>query len=229
MESATALPWLIGLIDGLTLVFVGVAVRLMRRIGWITAARWVLPLVIWGVAWAYLPELVALRRNTQFGILISISTAVVYLPLTMRRFEVSATAAKEVLRLAGWRVVFGGLLGIIGGIGGLPAGFYLSAAAGDIAVGIAGLGLLAQGRVSNTALLVWHSVGLFDLVHVLAVGAIYLVPFFSANPAIPIFGLLPIVGVPIFIALHVVAVRSLRAKAKKNRGPDSGSNELSHG
>jgi hypothetical protein len=213
MPSATALLWLTGLVDGLTLIFVAMAAPAMQRFGVRRAGILILPVVVWGLAWTYLPDLVTLRRETRVGIPVSIAAVLIYFQIVLRKYGLAGEAGLQVLRLSGWRVVFGGLLGIIGILGGLPPGFYISAAAGDIAVGLLGLALMARGRVSNRALLAWNIIGLVDLVHVLVVGAIYLEPFFSANPAIPIFGLLPTVGVPMFIALHVVALRGLRRGA----------------
>jgi hypothetical protein len=209
MISGSVLFTLTVLVDVLVFVFLAFAGRVLRGLGTGKIALILLPVVLWGVLWTYVPELVALRRETRLGVPISIAVSLLYLQISLRGFGRGGGDAGQVLRIAGWRVVFGGLLAVIGFLGGLPPGFYISAAIGDIAVGLWGLALWARGTASHRSLIAWNIIGLADLLHVLAVGALYLVPFFQTHPTIPVFGMLPTVGVPLFIALHIVALRVL--------------------
>ena len=103
--------------------------------------------------------------------------------------------------------MFGAGLLMIGLAGGLPPGFYWSAGLGDIVVGVVSTGLLAKGSdVTDRQFIAWNILGLADLLHVISLAAIYVAPFFIANPALPPLNLVPLIIVPTFIALHVGAV-----------------------
>lgn len=209
MISGSVLFMLTVLVDVLVFVFLPIAARVLRGLGTGNVALILLPVVLWGMLWTFLPELVAVRRETRLGVPISIAVSILYLQISLRGFGRGEQDSSQVLRLAGWRVVFGGLLAVIGLYGGLPDEFYVSAAIGDIAVGLWGLALWARGRASRRSLIAWNIIGLADLLHVLVVGALYLVPFFQTHPTTPLLGMLPTVGVPLFIALHIVALRVL--------------------
>lgn len=103
-----------------------------------------------------------------------------------------------------WRVVYGAALLAIGVLGGLPSEFFWSAATGDIVVGLWGLGIMQRKpAVSTREVIFWNVAGLLDLVHVLALGAIYLRGFYLGNPDVARLNLLPLVGVPLLLSLHL--------------------------
>jgi hypothetical protein len=53
-----------------------------------------------------------------------------------------------------------------------------------------------------------------DLAHVLVLGAINLRPFYLANPDIAPLNLLPLAGVPVFLALHGMTLWGIAARRK---------------
>jgi len=117
----------------------------------------------------------------------------------------AAPDLRPVFLLYGWRAVFGGLLLAIGLSGGLPPGFFWSAAIGDMLIGLWALAIAARWPgVSRTETLAWNAAGLLDLVHVLALGATALRGFYGANSELERLSLLPLFGVPAFIALHIL-------------------------
>lgn len=185
-----------------------------------------LPLAIafgWGMVWVHVPAFANLRLNPPptgqasaiFSTLIGL-IALLLLPSVRRYFR---TARLDLLVAMGpWRIVYGSALMIIGTRGGLPEGFFWSAAIGDIAVGLWAIAILAHGRVSTRHLVAWNVVGMIDLTHVLVLGSAFLRPFFLANPDIPPLNLLPLVGVPIFLALHVLTLWGLWARSRFAQG-----------
>ncbi|MCM0019533.1 MAG: hypothetical protein NBV67_06035, partial [Tagaea sp.] len=171
----------------------------------------------WGMLWAFVPELSARRLNPppagQAGVILTVlfgSIALLALPSVRRFFR---TARLELLVAIGpWRIVYGGALLSIGTQGGLPAGFFWSVALGDIAVGIWAIVILARGAVSTRHLAIWNVAGMIDLAHALALGAVHLRPFFLANADVPPLNLLPLAGVPVFLAVHVMTLWGLWAR-----------------
>jgi hypothetical protein len=69
--------------------------------------------------------------------------------------------------------------------------------------------LLRRKSVTEREIFLWNAVGLVDLSHVLALGALNLRGFYLAYPIISPLNLLPLVGVPLFLALHVLALWGL--------------------
>jgi hypothetical protein len=93
----------------------------------------------------------------------------------------------------------------------LPAGFAVPAGWGDIAVGVAAIGVLAvclpvRSRGQRIGLMVWNAAGLVDILVVLGNGA----RLFASTPEIGIpftalpLALLPIFVVPLVIVSHVL-------------------------
>jgi hypothetical protein len=114
-----------------------------------------------------------------------------------------------------WRVIFGASLLVIGLSGGLPSAFFWSAAFGDILVGLWGISMLARRlKVAQTEVIAWNMIGLADLGHVLLLGALFLPAFYLANLAVPPVNLLPLTGVPVFFALHVLTLSGFLSRRK---------------
>jgi hypothetical protein len=195
----------------ITLATVWLALRRSRVEG-PTAGLLALPLglvLAWGAAWTWVPALAALRLlPPPAGQAAAILGTVVGLCLLLL-----AAPVRQLLRsapllplvaLGPWRIVYGVALLGIGVLGGLPPAFFWSAAFGDIAVGFWSLLILSRREtVSEREILAWNLVGLVDLMHVLVLGAANLRGFYLADPGISPLNLLPMVGVPVFIALHV--------------------------
>jgi hypothetical protein len=70
---------------------------------------------------------------------------------------------------------------------------------------------------SRTVLFAWNALGLADLVLAIARGALSLLPFYAANPTVAPQNLLPLVGVPLFIALHIWMIWGLLNRANEPR------------
>jgi hypothetical protein len=190
-------------IEALSFVFALHLAWALRRAG-----RPVGALVV-GLANAHLPGLAAFREQVTVARPLMILGMVLWLGAWAWR-GLAGMPGWLVLSVAPWRVVFGSLLLAMGLAGGLPPAFFWSAAFGDIAVGALGIALLATGLAENrTAQLGWHALGLLDLGHVLVLGVLHLGPFYAANPDVSRLGLLPLFGVPAFIALHLGMLRGL--------------------
>ncbi|HEU5434266.1 MAG TPA: hypothetical protein VFU81_21520 [Thermomicrobiales bacterium] len=113
--------------------------------------------------------------------------------------------------------------------GDLPAGFAVPAGLGDIAVGLAAPFVARElARSTDSAAITratrFHLFGLLDLaVAVAAATAVAPSPgsFFAVGPSLAALSLLPLalnvtVAVPLFVALHLVSLRQLRAAARIN-------------
>jgi hypothetical protein len=152
------------------------------------------------------------------------------IPVLARVLEAPATAAR--LTLPHSLRVVGVTFLIVMALGQLPAIFALPAGLGDIAAGLAAplvARRLAQG--TGRARAVWfHLFGILDLVVALSIGFLAgLGPWrpLEVTPSTEALSLLPLVlvpttAVPLAIALHLVALRRLRAVAqptKDQRGP----------
>jgi hypothetical protein len=186
------------------------------------------PLVLalgWGALWSFVPAFAALRLapppSGQAGAILALLASLVgllFLPTTRLFFT---NARLEVLVWVGpWRMVYGALLMTIGLGGGLPGAFFWSAAIGDIAVGIWACVILARGgRPSTPHLVAWNLLGMADLSHVLVLSAIHLRPYFLANPEVPALNLLPLAGVPVFLALHVLTLWAVWTRHRATTAP----------
>ena len=186
-----------------------------------TGGQMAIPLVLalgWGMLWSFVPALAGMRLvpppGGQAGAILALLVALVGLLVIPAVREFFRTVNPEKLVLIGpWRVVYGGLILAIGLNGGLPQQFFWSVALGDIAVGLwACWIMLAGSRISTRHLVAWNAVGALDLMQVLALGALHLRGFFLANPDIPALNLLPLAGVPIFLAIHLLTLWGVWAR-----------------
>ena len=214
----TGLEFLIALQDVLTVLMVGHVCWALRRVfgvGTTPLPILLMPLfaLVWGAVWAYVPVLSAMRLAPpplgQAGVILA---AVVVLSLYWLTPFVGRRAVSRdldpLLGMAVWRAIFGLSILAVGMGGGLPPGFYWSVGLGDLMVGLFGIALiLRQEPVSRRLFVIWNLLGLADLCHVLILGAVTLVPFFTAHPDAPFVNLLPLAGVPILLSLHVLGLR----------------------
>jgi hypothetical protein len=170
---------------------------------------------LWGAAWIWFPPLAALRLAPPpggqvlaiFGVLAG-WVGLLLIP-SVRTYFRTAEASRFVA-LGPWRIVYGAGLLALGASGGIPAAFYVSAGIGDILVGLWSLSILSRrSSVSTREVTAWNIAGVMDFTHVLALGAINLRPFYLANPDVPSLNMLPLVGVPIFFAMHILALWGL--------------------
>lgn len=110
----------------------------------------------------------------------------------------------------------------------LPAVFALPAGLGDLAIGIAAPFVARRLAAGNRTGAVWfHLLGILDLV--VAVGIGFLAGLgpsrvFDVSPSTADLGLLPLVlipttAVPLALALHLVALRALRAAPSRDTRP----------
>lgn len=168
----------------------------------------------WGAAHSFYPPLVAWRAGFFPAQPIVIFSLVVALSLLSRTAPGVAyfRAAKlgPLIALYGWRTVFGSALLVLGLSGALPDAFFWVAAIGDIVVGLWALSMLPRmTSVTRWELLAWNVIGLVDLLNVLRLGLLELRPFYEANLNVPRLALLPLFGVPFFVALHIQLFRTI--------------------
>jgi hypothetical protein len=174
----------------------------------------VLGALAWGAAHAFYPPLISWRASVPSGqplVIAGLILALTALAWTSAGTAYFRTAAlRPLIALYLWRIVFGGALLTLGLNGALPPGFFWPAAVGDIVVGLWALSMLPRfPSVSRWELLAWNALGLADLLNVLRLGLLELRPFFSANPEMTPLTLLPLFGVPFFVALHLQLFRTL--------------------
>lgn len=173
-------------------------------------------------ALSWYPPLVAIRLEPAPGAQVAVvaflafGLPAVLLSLPATRLFLARIDSLSAARIGNWRVVYGSLLLAMGLAGGLPEDFYRSVAIGDIAVGLWAMWIATRpNRVSDRHLLAWNIAGLIDLLHVIPLAVIILRPFVIANPDAPTLNLLPLAGVPLFIALHIVTIRNLAFRVRK--------------
>jgi hypothetical protein len=175
----------------------------------------------WGALWSFHPTLSAWRflppPAGQADAILSLVVA-----LNLLRFFPSVRAMfhqidmSRLVDMGGWRVLYGSALLLIGLQGGLPAEFFWSAALGDIFVGLWAFTIMARRpHVARRELIAWNGIGLLDLLHVLALGAAFLPPFYQANPDMPPLNLLPLVGVPLLLVLHIMTLLGNRTSNRR--------------
>lgn len=183
----------------------------------------------WGALWAWHPTFAAMRlAPPPQGQVAAILTLVLGLPSllvfsSVRKLFLSLDPI-TITALGPWRIVFGSILLLLGLAGGLPPGFFVSAAIGDILTGVWAISILSRragATVGEHTL--WNLFGLADLLHVLALAVIHLRPFLLAHPELPPLNLLPLVGVPLFIALHVMNLWAI-ARRRTIRSAPTASN-----
>jgi hypothetical protein len=99
--------------------------------------------------------------------------------------------------------------------GALPPAFFWSAAVGDIVVGLWAMSIMGRPTVTTREIAAWNIIGLFDLTHVLALGAVNLSAFYTANPTVPLLNLLPLAGVPVLLVLHAMTLWGMAARRQE--------------
>jgi hypothetical protein len=179
------------------------------------------PVLIWAGLWSWVPALAALRLQPppfgQGAVILSVVLgflALMFLP-PVRAFFRNADL-RLLVTMGGWRPVYGSGLLAIGLLGGLPAAFFWSAAIGDVLVGLWAIWIMTRKlEVSQREVVAWNIFGFADLAHVLVLGAIYLRPFYLANPDVSPLNLLPMAGVPVFLALHIMTLWGLAAQRRQ--------------
>jgi hypothetical protein len=178
---------------------------------------------LWGILWTFWPPLVAQRFAPppfgQAGAILFVVVGFASLLLSRTVREYLRDARLEWLATMGiWRLVYGGLLLALGLSNALPSAFFWSAALGDIAVGMWSATMMARRlKATSAEFAAWNVVGLVDLVHVLALGAVNLAPFYLANLGLTPLNMLPLAGVPVFLALHILTLWGLAARRKAGR------------
>ncbi len=186
-----------------------------------------LPLVLAmtsGLLWTYWPPLASLRLapppgGQASGILSLIFCLVSLLAFAPVRQYFRTARPFPLARIGIWRAIYGLILLLIGLGGGLPAGFFWSAALGDIAVGFWAIAITLRGSsVSDREILAWNIAGLIDFISVLVAGSIHLRPFFIANPDLPAANLLPLAGLPVLMSLHILTIWGLLARRRAQPG-----------
>jgi hypothetical protein len=189
-----------------------------------TALAMAVPFVLalaWGALWSFNPTLKSWRflppPAGQAGAILSLIVALNLLRLSPSLRAMFANIdMSRLVDMGAWRVLYGGALLLIGMQGALPAEFFWSAALGDILVGIWAFTIMARRpQVSRGELIAWNGVGLLDLVHVLALGAIFLPPFYQTHPNIEPLNLLPLVGVPVLLVLHIMTLLGQRNSTRR--------------
>jgi hypothetical protein len=146
------------------------------------------------------------------------------LPVVARALRAPGMTSRLELPHA-FRAVDGAAFLIIMALGHLPALFALPAGLGDIAAGIAAplvARKLAQGSGRRTAL--WfNAFGLTDLIVALTLGAVVAYQLIQVTPSgAPIselpLAVVPTVGVPLLLAVHITSVTAL-ARARRTPQP----------
>jgi hypothetical protein len=223
MDRSNTLPMLVLASDLLMLVTMASVWMALRRAGAsggisLLLAAILAVVLLWGGTWAFVPALASLRTlpapRGQAGAILTVVvafTALLALPPVRHFFR---TGRMEwLVTLGAWRVVYGATLLMMGLLGGLPSAFFWSAAFGDIAVGIWAFAIMARRLdVRPAEITAWNAVGLADLTHVLVLGALNMGPFYTANPGVQPLNLLPLAGVPVFLAIHVMTLWGIAAR-----------------
>jgi hypothetical protein len=173
-----------------------------------------------GAAMAWYPPLAAVRIEPAPGAQVFLIVGLgFFMPLVLFAVPSARSFLRTVdliviVRLGIWRLVYGALLLGMGASGGLPREFFLTVALGDMLVGLWAIWIVTrQERVSNGHLMAWNIFGLMDLLHVLPLAILVLRPFILSNANAPTLNLLPLVGVPVFIAMHIVSLGILVQRA----------------
>jgi hypothetical protein len=176
----------------------------------------------WGALWSFNPTLSSWRflppPAGQAGAILGLIIALNLLRLLPSvRVMFGSIDMKRLVHMGAWRALYGSGLLLIGLQGGLPEAFFWSAALGDIFVGLWAFTIMARRpKVSRGELLVWNGVGLIDLLHVLVLGGLFLPPFYQTHPNVPPLNLLPLVGVPLLLVLHIMTLLGQRNATQRN-------------
>jgi hypothetical protein len=154
-----------------------------------------------------------------FGLLLALTRV----PL-IRRALTAPGAQQRLLSPHSFRA--GGIVFVIAMLlGKLPALFAVPAGFGDIAVGIAALWVAREVRQGSLAKpLLWFTLlGIADLVSALTLGAltgflqiVHVNPAATLNADLPL-AIIPTVGVPLLLAMHLTSLRVLFGDRAANR------------
>jgi hypothetical protein len=174
------------------------------------------PALTWGALWSFNPTLSSWRflppPAGQAGAILTLIIALSLLRLSpLVRTLFRSIDMSRLIDMGAWRVIYGTALLLIGIQGALPSEFFWSAALGDIFVGLWAFTIIARRpNVSRGELIAWNGVGLLDLLHVLVLGALFLPLFYKNHPDAPPLNLLPLVGVPLLLVLHIMTLLGQR-------------------
>jgi hypothetical protein len=225
MLSLSTLVWITDLLTPLTVFSVWLTLRRADSTSFSPRLLAVplLLVLLWGALWTWWPTLAAMRFApppfSQAGAILSVIVSLNLLRFIPRVRQMFQTInVQRLVDLGVWRVVYGSILLLIGLQNGLPPEFFWSAAAGDIFVGLWAITIIFQRpNVSLREILAWNVVGLLDLLHVLFLGVLYLANFYASHPDVPVLNLLPLVGVPLLLVLHIYTLVSQRRSYASQR------------
>lgn len=188
------------------------------------AIGWVIGLAaLIGLANAFVPALASLRERlppAQPAMVLGMIALLLAAGLTAggRRYFRDA-AIRPLVALHGWRALFGTLLLAAGLSGGLPPAFFWPVALGDILAGLWAISIWRRARLaSSLELKLWSLFGLADLLLVLPQALLTLPPFYLTHPDLARPLMLPLLGVPMLIALHVLLLLRFFADGKVTAG-----------
>jgi hypothetical protein len=177
--------------------------------------------LIYGLVWSYYPPLRELRftplpKGQGAAILVLILSLLSLFLIPAWRTYFKNIDTKHLVYLGPWRILYGALLLLLGLNGGLPFRFFWSASFGDILAGLWAVSIIQRKlNVSTGELYAYNIFGLFDFFHVLALAAVFFMPFFNAHSQLPSPNLLPFAMVPLFIWVHIISLYALRAQQKE--------------
>lgn len=165
---------------------------------------------------ALLPPAIQFREQnplSQPAIVLSLvilATGLLFVSSVRHYFEAIETGS--LLPVFLWRAIFGCLLLLLMSQGGLPRPFAIAAGLGDIAIGLWAAYLIRRFAVgsppSRTHLMFWNTLGMVDLLNVMRMATLELGPWLAEHPEVTRIVMLPLFGVPLFIALHIHLYRT---------------------
>jgi hypothetical protein len=170
----------------------------------------------WGALWSFNPTLSSWRflppPAGQAGAILTLIVALNLQRLSpLVRSMFRSIDMNRLIDMGAWRAVYGAALLLIGIQGALPSEFFWSAALGDIFVGLWAFTIMARRpNVSRGELIAWNGFGLLDLIHVLVLGVLFLPSFYQNHSEAPPLNLLPLVGVPLLLVLHIMTLLGQR-------------------
>lgn len=159
--------------------------------------------------------------NTTFLLPLIIFTPVLVTVLLLRvpnyRQLVDTVRPHHIVLIHTLRAVIGSSFLGLYALGYLPRGFALAAGFGDIAIGLSAIpvALLLQRKAKYALTLAafWNVLGLLDLLNALRLGR-ELVSFYITTQTPSLNGLVPLLGVPLYIIWHIYSLRFLWSEAK---------------
>jgi hypothetical protein len=190
--------------------------------------RSTLGLVLWAIVGTVLavglvfrtPEL--LNINPAFllvpSIFIPVFINILLLRSARQRQLVDAVRLEHITLIHTLRAVIGsGFLGLYA-LGYLPSSFALEAGLGDIAIGLTAIpvavALHHKAKYALTLAALWNVLGMLDLLNALRLGVGGLVPFATGTQTPLLIGIVPLLGVPLYVIWHVYGLRILWREVK---------------